>query len=66
MTDTEVIAAQAKRILELEQYQADARERFARIHGIIYCIGGPLNDNRLQFTREQQAVFFRIAEQLSD
>lgn len=33
-----------------------------QIHSSIYCIGGPLNDNKLKYSREQMTIFWRIAE----
>lgn len=29
-----------------------------------YCIGGPLNDNKLGYSREQMVTFARIGEEL--
>ena len=35
---------------------------FSDIVGIIYCVGGPLNDNVLGYTNKQLVTFSRIAE----
>ena len=42
----------------IDQMKSD----FEDILTIIYCIGGPLNDNVLNYTKEQMVTFFRIAE----
>lgn len=66
MTEAELIARQARQIEEMRDELVDLKERIrnARLH--IYCIGGPLNDNVLGYTRAQMAPFFRIAETLGD
>jgi hypothetical protein len=38
------------------------RARKARLH--IYCIGGPLNDNKLGYSKQQMVTFWRIKEEL--
>lgn len=66
MTEAELIARQAKQLEELRDELADLkeRERRARLH--IYCIGGPLNDNKLGYTRAQMVTFARIADELGN
>lgn len=51
ISDTEMIARQAKQLEELRDEVADLKERIrlAALH--IYCIGGPLNDNKLGYSR---------------
>ena len=66
MTETELIARQAKQIEELKDSQADLRERMRQIHLIIYCIGGPLNDNKLKYTNSQLVTFAQIAHQVEE
>ena len=63
MTDEELIARQAKQLEELRDEVADlkARARKARLH--IYCIGSPLNDNRLGYSKPQMVTFARIADE---
>jgi hypothetical protein len=34
------------------------------VHGILYSIGAPLNDNILGFTRKQMGPLFKISEVL--
>lgn len=66
MTESELIARQAKKLEELSDEVFDLKERArkARLH--IYCIGGPLNDNRLGYSKPQMVTFARIAEELGD
>jgi len=66
MTKDECIARQSLQLMELRDENADLKERIrkARLH--IYCIGGPLNDNKLGYTRDQMVTFSRIAETLGD
>ena len=66
MTEAELIARQAKQLEELREEVAELKDRArkARLH--IYCIGGPLNDNKLGYTREQMVTFARIADELGD
>ena len=66
MTEAELIARQAKKIEELRDEVADMKERIKRARLPIYCIGGPLNDNKLGYTREQMVTFSRIADELGD
>jgi hypothetical protein len=58
--EDQLIADQAKQLW-------DANERIKRmkycldtINKSLICIGGPLNDNNLNYTNEQLALFFRI------
>ena len=62
MNADEIILIQAKRIVALEQRVAelDRANLDARSH--MYCIGGPLNDNKWGYTRDQLTPFFRMAE----
>ena len=42
------------------------KESMTAIRGILYCIGGPLNDNVRQYTRDQLQPFFQIASHCDD
>ena len=42
---------------QIEQY----KKNFNDIHLILYCIGGPLNDNVLRYSSKQLKTFFRIS-----
>jgi len=66
MTETELIARQAMQLEELRDEVADLKERISATRSHIYCIGGPLNDNKLGYSRPQMVTFFRIAEVLGD
>jgi hypothetical protein len=65
MTDTELIAKQAKQIEELKVAVATMRHAIATVRGRIYCIGGPLNDNKLGFSHEQKKLFHSIVSSLN-
>jgi len=54
----------ALKILELEEVVEMYEKSNRNIHGILYSIGGPLNDNTLEYTRKQLGLFFRISEEL--
>lgn len=62
MTKDELIGQQAYRIASLENEVSDLRARMTRISLECVGIGGPLNDNVLQYTKEQLGPFFRIEE----
>ena len=64
MTEQELIARQAKQIEELRDEVADLKERVRKARMHIYCIGGPLNDNVLGYSRAQMSTFARIANEL--
>lgn len=59
---TETIAAQAQEMVSLRAEVEELRNRQKEIHNLLYCIGGPLNDNVLGYTKQQLRVLFRIAE----
>lgn len=60
----ELIANQAKQIYVLEKLCKQYLENVRTVNKMIYCIGGPLNDNKLQYNKEQLQIFFRIVEEL--
>jgi len=60
VTDEQLIAQQARRIAELEEELALRNEAEKKIHMEIYGIGGPLNDNRLEYSKAQMVPFARI------
>lgn len=66
MTETELIARQAKQIEELRDEVEELKERSRRARLHIYCIGGPLNDNKLGYSKTQMITFWRISEDLGD
>lgn len=66
MKDDELIAKQARRIAELEQEVECWQETAKIVRGVLFCIGGPLNDNKHGYTKEQLGPFFRIANAIGD
>lgn len=66
MKEAELIARQAKQLEELRDEVADLKERVRRARLHVYCIGGPLNDNKLGYTRAQMVTFARIVDELGD
>lgn len=66
MTQDQLIARQAQQIEELRDRVSDLETRSRKAYGHIYCLGGPLNDNRLGYTKAQMVTFARIADELGD
>ena len=64
MTEAKLIARQALRIMELEDIEMDLRSRISKAKMRMYCIGGPLNDNRLGYSNAQLVTFQRILDEL--
>lgn len=64
MTNDELIARQAKENAELRDELSLLKERIASAKKVLYCIGGPLNDNKLCYSNEQLSTFFSISEAL--
>jgi hypothetical protein len=60
VTETELIARQAKQIEELQDELGRLWDGINEARSVMVGIGGPLNDSRLAFTAEQRAVFHRI------
>ena len=60
----ELIVSQALEIEELRKWKETNIEMKEKVHGIIYCIGGPLNDNILMFSHKQLGVFAEIVDAL--
>ncbi len=57
MTNDELIARQAKKIEELQDTIEDYEETIRNVMNAMVCIGGPLNDNKLGYTKEQLRIF---------
>lgn len=66
MNNDELVARQARRIAELEDKVIEYNNACHKIHDVICCIGGPLNDNKLGYTRIQQTDFKKILNLLPD
>lgn len=60
MTDDELIAKQARQIANLEEQVKDYRDSAKRVVSLIYSVGGPLNDNKLGYTKEQMLDWTRV------
>lgn len=64
--DDELILSQTRELFRLRQEaEENARVRKA-IHGVLYSIGGPLNDNKLMYSKEQLGPFFQISGYLEE
>lgn len=64
MTDNELIARQAKQIEELRDQVAIMEGQIATAISHMVCIGGPLNDNKLMYSKEQLMTFVYIEQAL--
>lgn len=51
---------QAIKIDELENQLANSDKKLNKIYTMLVSIGGPLNDNKFGFTKEQMTVFEQI------
>ena len=64
MTKDELITKQQLEIEHFKNELVEKIEMIRQVGSILYCIGGPLNDNKGGFTREQLHTFWRIKEAL--
>jgi hypothetical protein len=64
MTKDELIARQQLDIESMKEQIKAYKDSEDNIYNIIYCIGGPLNDNKLGYTKEQMQDFAAISLQL--
>lgn len=62
MKRAEIIARYAERIEELTDELRDYERRVKNAIGLMIRIGGPLNDNKLGYTKEQLVTFKQIEE----
>lgn len=62
--ERETIARQAMRLEALEVENARLRENIKNAILHIVSIGGPLNDNKLGYSKPQMVTFWRIKEEL--
>jgi len=58
VTEIELIARQAIEIAELREENNRLERNIMAVMNIMCCIGGPLNDNKLQYSTEQLETFF--------
>ena len=64
MTTEELITKQQLQIEEMKEQIQNFKKAKGMVLSHIYCIGGPLNDNRLGYSKPQMVTFARIAEEL--
>ncbi len=62
MDNERLIAQQALKIAKMEEEIKAFKKANKEIYGIIFCIGGPLNDNKLGYTHKQMWPFDKIAQ----
>lgn len=55
-------AQQALELATVKEENADLKDRLDKIHMMLVCIGGPLNDNVLGFNEAQRRLLHRIDE----
>jgi len=66
VTNSDLIAQQAREIAALREEVEDRTKRMRSARRCIVCIGGPLNDNRLRYTPEQMFEWHRVLNYLED
>jgi hypothetical protein len=64
MSNEQVIVDQARKLATLEQENDLMQTGMKTAIRRMICIGGPLNDNKLGYSHEQQQVFQRILADL--
>ena len=62
MNKDELIAKQQLEIEHLKEKVAIADKCRKKLHMVIFCIGGPLNDNKYRYTKEQLWPFAQIVD----
>ena len=62
----ELIVKKQMKIEKLENELRNCKERMKNIHYIIFGIGGPLNDNKNQYSKKQMAEWGLVARQIDD
>ena len=58
--EDQLIADQAKQLWDANERIKRMKYALDAIHKSLICIGGPLNDNNLNYSNEQLDLFFRI------
>lgn len=64
MTKNELIVQQAIELGELRRKHKDLKKRVREARVLIVGIGGPLNDNKLAYSKEQLVTFHRNLDQI--
>ena len=62
MTKDQLISKQQLKIEGLEEQLSEFKEKESRLYNNLFGIGGPLNDSRISYTKEQRAEFFSIRD----
>jgi len=62
----DIIAEQAVEIIKLKRVEVELRAALHSIHVRLACIGGPLNNNRLKFNKEQLALLDELNQYAMD
>lgn len=62
MTKDELIVTQALRIEDLKVENLILYKRMSNIQRMLTCVGGPLNDNRDKFNKQQMKILVDIYE----
>lgn len=65
MVDAELIARQAKRLAELEEEVGSLKHDRDKARLMLVGIGGPLNDNVLEFNAKQREFLHRLESWLT-
>lgn len=69
MTDQEVIVTQTKELYEIKEKLIKQEIAIKSINTIIHrfvCMGGPLNDNNLQFNKDQIKYLDKIYREITN
>ena len=66
MTKDQLIVKQQIEIADLKEKVFRLSKSVEKIRVIIYCIGGPLNDNALGYSRKQLSTFYRIINAIDE
>jgi hypothetical protein len=61
-----LISKQQLQIEDLLNEVSDFKDSISKVRLLLVCIGGPLNDNKLGYSKEQRAVFSKILDILGD
>jgi hypothetical protein len=62
MTKDEVISKLSIENLELKEEVELLKKILSKIDSTIYCVGGPLNDNLYNYSKQQLTTFWNIVQ----
>lgn len=66
MTKNKLIVKQQLKIERLKSVNKQNRDNAENLHKRFVCIGGPLNENKLQFNKEQLSFLTEIADEIEN